>query len=108
VEDGKPLGMTWFVAQPELLCSQLQSPQAGEVVSFVVEDGKPVEYGEVVLELAPFFGGHIIGIAFLRVCSFSHYFAFLQNVLRTCQSTLFGGAARRMRRRLFADPSCPL
>lgn len=39
----------------------MQSPQAGEIVSFVVEDGKPVEYGEAVLELAPFFGGHIIG-----------------------------------------------
>lgn len=38
-----------------------QAPQAGEVVAFVVEEGKPVEYGEVVLELAPFFGGHIIG-----------------------------------------------
>lgn len=39
----------------------IESKQAGEIVQFVVEDGKPVEYGEVVVELAPFFGGHIIG-----------------------------------------------
>ena len=43
------------------MLSKLQAPQAGEVVAFVVEEGKPVEYGEVVVELAPFFGGHIIG-----------------------------------------------
>jgi hypothetical protein len=39
----------------------LQAPQAGEVVGFSVEEGKPVEFNEVVVELAPFFGGHIIG-----------------------------------------------
>jgi pyruvate/2-oxoglutarate dehydrogenase complex dihydrolipoamide acyltransferase (E2) component len=27
----------------------IESPQAGEIVQFVVEDGKPVEYGEVGL-----------------------------------------------------------
>jgi biotin carboxyl carrier protein len=39
----------------------MQAPQAGEVVSFKLEDGDPVEYKQVVVELAPFFGGHIIG-----------------------------------------------
>lgn len=38
-----------------------QAPQAGEVVTFKVDEGGPVEYGQVVIELAPFFGGHIIG-----------------------------------------------
>lgn len=39
----------------------VQAPQAGEIVAFVAEEGQPVEYGETVVELAPFFGGHIIG-----------------------------------------------
>ena len=39
----------------------LQAPQAGEVAKFLVEDGSPVEYHQLVVELAPFFGGHIIG-----------------------------------------------
>lgn len=30
-------------------------------MSFVVEEGKAVEYKEVIVEIAPFFGGHIIG-----------------------------------------------
>ncbi len=38
-----------------------QAPQAGEAVHFLVEEGSPVEYGQVIVELAPFFGGHIIG-----------------------------------------------
>ena len=38
-----------------------QSPQAGEIATFLVDEGQPVEYGEDVVELAPFFGGHIIG-----------------------------------------------
>jgi len=39
----------------------VEAPQAGEVVSFKLQDGDPVEYKQVVVELAPFFGGHIIG-----------------------------------------------
>ena len=38
-----------------------QAPQAGEITSFIKDEGQPVEYGEDVVELAPFFGGHIIG-----------------------------------------------
>ncbi len=34
---------------------------AGECAGFLVEDGTPVEYGQEVMELVPFFGGHIIG-----------------------------------------------
>ena len=34
-----------------------QSPQAGEIASFIADEGQPVEYGEDVVELAPFFGG---------------------------------------------------
>lgn len=41
----------------------LQSPQAGEAVEFLIEEGKPVEFREEVVSLAPFFGGHIIGDA---------------------------------------------
>jgi hypothetical protein len=43
------------------LAPRLQAPQAGEVAKFLVEDGAPVEYLQEVVELAPFFGGHIIG-----------------------------------------------
>ncbi len=35
----------------------LQAPQAGEIASFLADEGQPVEYGEDVVELAPFFGG---------------------------------------------------
>ena len=38
-----------------------QSPQAGEVVKFELEDGAPVEYLQTVVAVSPFFGGHIIG-----------------------------------------------
>lgn len=41
----------------------LQAPQAGEAVEFLIEEGKPVEFREEVVSLAPFFGGHIIGDA---------------------------------------------
>lgn len=43
------------------LLSALQAPQAGEVVCFKIDDGAPTMYNEVIVELAPFFGGHIIG-----------------------------------------------
>jgi len=39
----------------------VEAPQAGEVAKFLLEDGAPIEYQQMVLELAPFFGGHIIG-----------------------------------------------
>lgn len=38
-----------------------EAPQAGEIANFLVEDGAPVEYTQTIIELAPFFGGHIIG-----------------------------------------------
>lgn len=38
-----------------------QAPQAGEIASYKAEDGDAVEYGQSVVEIAPFFGGHIIG-----------------------------------------------
>eukprot|EP01024_Parvocaulis_polyphysoides_P011032 TRINITY_DN13889_c0_g1_i1.p1 TRINITY_DN13889_c0_g1~~TRINITY_DN13889_c0_g1_i1.p1 ORF type:complete len:263 (+),score=39.65 TRINITY_DN13889_c0_g1_i1:68-856(+) len=38
----------------------VEAPQAGEVV-MILEDGTPVEYLQSVAEIAPFFGGHIIG-----------------------------------------------
>ena len=41
----------------------VEAPQAGEVAEFLLEEGAPVEYGCEVLEIAPFFGGHIIGEA---------------------------------------------
>lgn len=39
----------------------VEAPQAGEIISFNIEDGVAVEYKEVIVEMAPFFGGHIIG-----------------------------------------------
>lgn len=39
----------------------IEAPQAGELVAFLVEEGSPVEYRQPVAEIAPFFGGHIIG-----------------------------------------------
>lgn len=47
--------------QSEPFLVQSQAPQAGEIVSFAVEEGQPVEYNQPIVELAPFFGGHIIG-----------------------------------------------
>ena len=39
----------------------IEAPQAGELVAFLVDEGSPVEYRQPVAEIAPFFGGHIIG-----------------------------------------------
>lgn len=39
----------------------IKSPQAGELVAFLSGEGDPVEYRQPVAEIAPFFGGHIIG-----------------------------------------------
>lgn len=41
----------------------VKAPQAGEITAYKAEDGDAVEYKEVVVELAPFFSGHIIGEA---------------------------------------------
>lgn len=40
---------------------EVKAPQAGEVASYKVEDGDAVEYMQQLVELAPFFAGHIIG-----------------------------------------------
>lgn len=39
----------------------IEAPQSGEIAAFLVEEGEPVEYHQAALELAPFFGDHIIG-----------------------------------------------
>ena len=52
-----------FVSNLHLWSQCLQAPQAGEAVEFLIEEGKPVEFREEVVSLAPFFGGHIIGDA---------------------------------------------
>lgn len=39
----------------------VECPQAGEVTAFLVEEGEAVEYKQTVVEISPFFGGHIIG-----------------------------------------------
>lgn len=57
VKKGQPLA---FIEQLGTYVP-VEAPQAGEIVSFVVEEGKAVEYKEVIVEIAPFFGGHIIG-----------------------------------------------
>mmetsp|Transcript_12676 Transcript_12676/g.27445 ORF Transcript_12676/g.27445 Transcript_12676/m.27445 type:complete len:233 (-) Transcript_12676:398-1096(-) len=35
----------------------VEAPQAGELVKVLIEEGGPVEYQQVVVEIAPFFGG---------------------------------------------------
>ncbi len=37
----------------------IEAPQAGEIVKFTLEDGAPVEFQQVVVEIAPFFGGKV-------------------------------------------------
>ena len=39
----------------------VECPQAGEITAFLVEEGEAVEYKQTVVEISPFFGGHIIG-----------------------------------------------
>ena len=39
----------------------VECPQAGEVAAFLVDDGEAVEYKQDIVEISPFFGGHIIG-----------------------------------------------
>ncbi|EFJ45055.1 hypothetical protein VOLCADRAFT_109910 [Volvox carteri f. nagariensis] len=40
---------------------EVKAPIAGELVKVHLEDGAPVEYQQLIFEVAPFFGGHIIG-----------------------------------------------
>ena len=49
-----------FVEQMGTFTPVLAS-QAGELVGFEVEEGDPVGYGQAIVSLHPFFGGHIIG-----------------------------------------------
>lgn len=35
--------------------------QAGEISKFEIEEGSPIGYGQTLLAISPFFGGHIIG-----------------------------------------------
>ncbi len=51
----------WLTTDRHCPVAIIQAPQAGEVVSFYLDDGAPVEYKQKILEIAPFFGGHIIG-----------------------------------------------
>ena len=44
-----------------LCVRSIQAPQAGEIVAFVADEGTAVEYAQPIIELVPFFGGHIIG-----------------------------------------------
>ncbi|GBF88478.1 hypothetical protein Rsub_01191 [Raphidocelis subcapitata] len=63
MKDGETVKKGQVVAYVEQLgtFAEVKAPQAGEVAKFLVDEGEAVEYGQVVLELAPFFGGHIIG-----------------------------------------------
>lgn len=60
-------GATVKKGQPLCYIEQLgtfwpvESPQAGEVGAFLVDEGEAVEYLEEIVDIAPFFGGHIIG-----------------------------------------------
>ncbi|PNH00686.1 Biotin carboxyl carrier protein of acetyl-CoA carboxylase, partial [Tetrabaena socialis] len=40
---------------------EVKTPIAGELVKVHLEDGSPVEFQQLIAEVAPFFGGHIIG-----------------------------------------------
>lgn len=61
------VGATVKKGQPLCYIEQLgtfwpvESPQAGEVGAFLVDEGEAVEYLEEIVDIAPFFGGHIIG-----------------------------------------------
>lgn len=39
----------------------IETQQAGEIAIFLCEEGASVEYSQPLLEIAPYFGGHIIG-----------------------------------------------
>ncbi|KAF6253226.1 hypothetical protein COO60DRAFT_1703906 [Scenedesmus sp. NREL 46B-D3] len=57
VKKGQPLG---YVEQLGTFV-EVKAPQAGEITAYRAEEGDPVEYNQSVVEIAPFFGGHIIG-----------------------------------------------
>jgi len=63
IEEGDKVKKGQVVAYIEQLGTHfpVECPQAGEVAAFRVEEGQAVEYMESILEIAPFFGGHIIG-----------------------------------------------
>ncbi|KAK9834815.1 hypothetical protein WJX81_000742 [Elliptochloris bilobata] len=39
----------------------VEAPLAGEIIAYLAEEGDPVEYRQELVEIAPYFGGHIIG-----------------------------------------------
>jgi len=59
IKKGQVLG---FVEQLGTFVA-IEAPQAGELVAFLADEGAPVEYGEPICEIAPYFSGHIIGDA---------------------------------------------
>lgn len=63
VEDGATVKSGQVLCYIEQLGTYwpVECPQAGEVQEFLVEEGEAIEYLEEVVEIAPFFGGHIIG-----------------------------------------------
>jgi multidrug efflux pump subunit AcrA (membrane-fusion protein) len=54
------------VLSPGLLLLLLQAPQGGEVVQFRAEEGDPVEYGQAVVAIAPFFAVAEAGVTEYR------------------------------------------
>eukprot|EP00798_Chlamydomonas_sp_ICE-L_P001597 gene1597-32986_t len=57
VKKGQPVG---YVEQLGTFVP-VEAPQAGELVKFDAKEGDAVEYGQTIVHLSPFFGGHIIG-----------------------------------------------
>jgi len=72
---GKPVGKGTLIVEGDsvkkgqVLCfveqlgtqTPIEATSAGEVARFLVEDGGPVDYTQALVEIRPFFGGHIIG-----------------------------------------------
>ena len=59
-----PANNVGFISAPpghQLREAAPQAPQAGEIVAFIADEGTAVEYMQPIMELVPFFGGHIIG-----------------------------------------------
>jgi biotin carboxyl carrier protein len=57
VKKGQTLG---FIEQLGTFI-EVKSPQGGEIIKVLLEDGSAVEYKQTIFEMAPYFGGHIIG-----------------------------------------------
>jgi multidrug efflux pump subunit AcrA (membrane-fusion protein) len=51
---------------PLLPLPLLQAPQEGEVVQFRADEGDPVEYGQAVVAIAPFFAVAEAGVTEYR------------------------------------------